>query len=298
MRDTITRAGDVPGSGTLTPETGCSPVGRFTWEQMLRKGGHGLSASHVGIILMAATFANADGSEVRPGVPWLMTATSCSESTVKRALTAARKTGYLWRVRRGTGGDGRPNTTDVYRLAWPHSRVGFQSKHQTGRFAKADWMNYFDPMTGEPLTWSPSSLDPEGTGSHGSSVTPERDVETVPESMSRSSSVNDSPVTRDSLPEPSTPEPSIPAAGRLEEDQDVTALWQSAYLANLKAPKPGPATTLSGYMDQRTDDKQRAVHEQEMREQGFDINGLPLGEESQTSTSSGRGRAGSAYGRG
>ncbi len=68
--------------------------------------------------LILATYADPDGSRVRPGNEILAAVTGESERNVKRRLAALREMGLLTVARRGGGRSGRGKTTE-YQLTMP-----------------------------------------------------------------------------------------------------------------------------------------------------------------------------------
>lgn len=96
-------------------------VDRFTWERAIRD--ISMQPTTKLIVLIAATFANKDGTNVRPGKTQLAAAAGVSTSTVKRALREARTIGVLHLVSHGST-TGRAHLTDVYRLSLPEELGG------------------------------------------------------------------------------------------------------------------------------------------------------------------------------
>lgn len=93
-------------------------VDRFTWERAIC--GIPMQPTTKLIALLAATYANKDGTNVRPGNALLAAAAGTSDRTVRRALDEARAIGVLHRVSRGSN-SGRAHLADVYRLSLPTS---------------------------------------------------------------------------------------------------------------------------------------------------------------------------------
>ena len=89
---------------------------RFTWEQTLRHAA--LPSTRKLVALMAATYANGDGTRVRPGESELAEACGIDPRTVRRQLVALRESGWLTRTRRGSS-QGRRAMADEYRLTLP-----------------------------------------------------------------------------------------------------------------------------------------------------------------------------------
>ncbi|WP_143264230.1 hypothetical protein [Amycolatopsis kentuckyensis] len=95
-----------------------TPVGRFEWERVIRR--IPLPQGVKLLALVLATYADADGSRVRPGLDLLVSDTGQSKATVKRGLAQLRDDlGVLELVSRG-GGRGGQGKAATYRLAFPH----------------------------------------------------------------------------------------------------------------------------------------------------------------------------------
>lgn len=92
------------------------PVGRFEWERMLMRITMPKGVRYLALVM--ATFADPDGTRVRPGVPLLADCTEESPSTVKRSLRFLRDLGLYATVSRG-GGRAGSGKTAVYRLTLP-----------------------------------------------------------------------------------------------------------------------------------------------------------------------------------
>lgn len=96
------------------------PVGRYEWENVLRRLSDPKQFSdelqHAG--LMLATYADPDGTRVRPGEREFCAALRCSESTVRRRLRQLVKLGFVQMTARG-GGAGPGRRSSEYRLTLP-----------------------------------------------------------------------------------------------------------------------------------------------------------------------------------
>lgn len=91
-------------------------AGRFEWERVIRR--CQVPQPVKLIALMLATYADPDGSRVRPGPVVLAAVTGQSERSVKRHLGDLRKLGLLTVTRRGGGRGGQGRTTE-YQLSIP-----------------------------------------------------------------------------------------------------------------------------------------------------------------------------------
>lgn len=92
-------------------------VGRYEWERILRRCVlHPQPVKTVAAYL--AQYANADGSNVRPGVDRLSAVSGLSERSVRNGLTVLRELDLITRTRMGSS-LGRQALTDEYRLSYP-----------------------------------------------------------------------------------------------------------------------------------------------------------------------------------
>lgn len=99
-------------------------MGRFEWEKLIRRivvPGNRKSVKVVA--LMLATYADADGSNVRPGEQRLSAVCQLGRSTVREALGWLRINYLIWRTSRGSN-LGSANYVDVYRLSRPDDWEG------------------------------------------------------------------------------------------------------------------------------------------------------------------------------
>lgn len=100
----------------VTTGNGLEPCGRFEWERLVRRADLPMRLKFVAVVV--ATFADADGSRVRPGVGVLADVTGQGESTVRRLMSALQEFGLLTQVARGGGRKGKGRATE-YRLTVP-----------------------------------------------------------------------------------------------------------------------------------------------------------------------------------
>jgi DNA-binding transcriptional ArsR family regulator len=82
------------------------PLGRFDWERVVRDWPFDRQVTKLSkyVALTMATYANADGTNIRPGEPGLATATGMGRSTVRRHLAVLVEIGLISCTRRGGGG--------------------------------------------------------------------------------------------------------------------------------------------------------------------------------------------------
>jgi len=93
------------------------PIGRYEWERLVRRARLPKPVKLLALVL--ATYADPDGSRVRPGLPVLASVTGDSERNVGRLLRVlVDELGLLGQVARG-GGRGGKGRASVYRLTIP-----------------------------------------------------------------------------------------------------------------------------------------------------------------------------------
>jgi len=93
------------------------PIGRYEWERLVRRAQLPKPVKLLALVL--ATYADPDGSRVRPGLPVLASVTGDSERNVRRILAhLVDDLGLLRQLARG-GGRGGKGRASVYRLTIP-----------------------------------------------------------------------------------------------------------------------------------------------------------------------------------
>jgi hypothetical protein len=100
----------------LTDNHGPQACGRFEWERIVRRLALPMRLKFTAMVI--ATYADADGSRVKPGSKRLAAVTAQGESTVRKHLGALQEYGLLTLVSRG-GGRGGVGKTSEFRLAIP-----------------------------------------------------------------------------------------------------------------------------------------------------------------------------------
>lgn len=98
------------------------PCGRFEWERVIRRIRRGMTRDLVFLALLLATYADPDGTRVRPGPATVAEILGCSERTARRLIAALVDLGLLELVRRGSGGGRagkRKPMASEYRLTLP-----------------------------------------------------------------------------------------------------------------------------------------------------------------------------------
>lgn len=117
------------GSSALTSDASIQPVQELTdgrgnsvnkwdWEQALkdRSVAEGMTPGCQHIALLMSTYANGDGTSIRPTVQTLVGVSGKSRSSIHEALRYLRKTGWLQQTSRGAGVSRKASE---YRLAIP-----------------------------------------------------------------------------------------------------------------------------------------------------------------------------------
>jgi hypothetical protein len=100
----------------VTSDQGPQACGRFEWERIVRRLELPMRLKFTA--MMVATYADADGSRVRPGVEVLASVTAQGASTVRKHLSALQEYGLLALVSRGGGRAGRGKAAE-YQLTVP-----------------------------------------------------------------------------------------------------------------------------------------------------------------------------------
>lgn len=98
------------------PEAPLLRLPRFDWERVVKR--LPIPFQLKGFALLLATWADTDGTRVRPGAPRLIAITGASASTIARWTKQLRDLGLLEVTRRGGGRAGSGTATE-YRLAAP-----------------------------------------------------------------------------------------------------------------------------------------------------------------------------------
>lgn len=147
------------------------PTPRYEWERLVRR--IKMPASNKLLALVLATYADPDGSRVRPGNEVLAAVTGQSERTVKRNLASLRELGLLAIARRGGGRAGVGKTTE-YQLTIPMDLLERAELLAPGdRRLKAVDSPVDNPNEGTPV--APESVS--ATTNEGPPVTPENVIE-------------------------------------------------------------------------------------------------------------------------
>lgn len=106
-------------SAPADPEFKIFALNRFEWEKTIRSIVVPSNLRSVKLVsLMLATYADADGKNVRPGERRLVAACQLSERSVRDALKYLREEYLIFRHSRGSNLGAR-NYSDVYQLSRP-----------------------------------------------------------------------------------------------------------------------------------------------------------------------------------
>jgi hypothetical protein len=144
------------------------PASRFVWEKAVRRAKLGTGQHGTSVLAGAfafATFADADGSSIHPGVSLVADGLGVSSRTVDRALSRLRAEGFLTKVR---DGNRRLGLADEYRLCLPD--------HATATSGERSAANV-DRPTG-------SAVHPTAGDDHPTTVTRSPDAGVVPPDQS------------------------------------------------------------------------------------------------------------------
>ncbi len=98
------------------PAVARSPASKWDWEKALvaRSRAEGMTAGCQHVALLLSTYANGDGTSIRPTVETLSTVSGKGQSTVKEALRYLREHGWVHQMSRGQTG-----RVSEYRLTIP-----------------------------------------------------------------------------------------------------------------------------------------------------------------------------------
>lgn len=181
-----------------------TPFGRFEWERQIRRSTIPGPAKLVA--LMAATYANSDGSSIHPGVQNLMRDCDMSRATVMRHLKTLRETGLMTVVTKANHRAGRANdmrltvpvdarAREAIGLCDPQEHVSPVRHDSEDKWAvPVDDRNGPQPMSHQrdmpcPIseTWHVSPVTPHHTSDHTSNQTREREEHVASATRERSS---------------------------------------------------------------------------------------------------------------
>lgn len=91
---------------------------QYDWVRCIREAAE-ITLTERGVALTLMSYANADGTSIRPGNDRLIAETGASEKTIKRSITALREHGWIRCVHQG----GRNRGANEYRLTIPYQRL-------------------------------------------------------------------------------------------------------------------------------------------------------------------------------
>lgn len=103
----------------MSGQPNVAAMGRFEWEKVIRRIVVPSNRKSVKVVaMMLATYADADGTNVRPGEQRLASVCQLGRSTVRESLGWMRTNFLIWRNQRGSN-LGSANYVDVYQLSLP-----------------------------------------------------------------------------------------------------------------------------------------------------------------------------------
>lgn len=94
------------------------PAGRFEWERIIKRLRFRDDHACKAVALILATYADPDGSRVRPGLPRLERVSEYSRPSVRRAISKLRRMGLIEKTESASG-KGRKDVFDEYQLTFP-----------------------------------------------------------------------------------------------------------------------------------------------------------------------------------
>lgn len=178
------------------------PIGRFDWERIVRRIVMPKPAKYLAFVL--ATYADPNGTRVRPGIEVLAAVTGDSDKTVRRLMGVLRtEFGLLELTSRGGGRGGRGRASE-YRLTIPedlldrHAMLGPDGRPDDSSVTQVTGQSPDPPVTqmtddcGQPLSTDGDSSD--------SPVTIVTDQSPVDNSNDRSSGTPSPPIDRSNPP--------------------------------------------------------------------------------------------------
>ena len=100
------------------PTVAGSPAGKWDWEKALlaRSRKEGMKPGHQHVALLLATYADGDGTSIRPTIATLTQVSGRSKATIQEALAYLRRSGWVQQLARGSGASGQASE---YRLTVP-----------------------------------------------------------------------------------------------------------------------------------------------------------------------------------
>ncbi|RSD21978.1 hypothetical protein [Amycolatopsis eburnea] len=153
-----------------------TPVGRFEWERILRRIAMPDALARLAFTL--ATYADADGSRVRPGVDQLAADTDKAPRSVKRLLAELRDGyGLIAQISRGGGRNGKGRAAE-YRLVFPADLL---ERVELSPLPTVSGATHVAPETEPSLVDTPDSgatqVSPQPADSGDTQMAPENDFQ-------------------------------------------------------------------------------------------------------------------------
>lgn len=161
------------------------PVGRFEWERLLRRIVMPWRVKSFALLL--STYADPDGSRVRPGQRALAAIISTTDRTVRRLLDDLSAYGLIEQVSRG-GGKGHSGRTAAYQLTIP---TDLMERVELLSPAERPWVSPDIQASGQ----STDSADTQASGQSGLSLV---DNSHPPDTQVSAESPLDNPIERTS----------------------------------------------------------------------------------------------------
>lgn len=152
-------------TGRTTEAPGAHPVGRYMWEQALRDSAD-ITGMTLAVALLVSTYANSDGSSIRPAVYTLGHQLGLAVSDDNRCRPVSKHLARLvelrWLERTARGSAGRPAT---YRLTTPDRAptitVATSDRDPTSTVTTPDRAHRStEPCSQEPANRAPTSTRP------------------------------------------------------------------------------------------------------------------------------------------
>lgn len=140
-------------------------VDRWTWERAVRSDPR-IIRTTLTVALLLATYANADGGNVRPGVRHLAEQSGLGESTVRKHVTLLTDNGFLRQERRGHRTGAGEFYTSVFHLT-------------TATTAAVETLDA-GPVDNSPSTVTPVAVEDSSTATPGLSTATQSDLYRYP----------------------------------------------------------------------------------------------------------------------
>jgi hypothetical protein len=178
---------------TREGDSAAEPCGRYEWERIVRRAVIPKAVKYVAFVL--ATYADPDGTRVRPGMDVLAAVTGEGVSTVRRRVSKLRGTyGLLEMVSRGGGRNGRGKAAE-FRLVLPTDLLERVELLPPGDNARRGSIRAVSNVSPLPQVSGQSEDSPLPQGSAQSGPSPVDNSES-PLTVESAQSVEDEPIDR------------------------------------------------------------------------------------------------------